>query len=236
MALLTSDRLVVGDRNNQSVKLFDVVQDEVLHQLRVDSTPLSVCSLPGDRAAVALPFNYTILILDCDNQLSIVNTITVREKMRGLAYSNGHLIVLYMYGIIETLHMNGEVVRQNNLEMYTGNITNHLSVMTEGNVTSIYVSYYNNIKIVRLDEDLQVQQVYLLPGDAQPLDVLALGENQLLVSDFDDRLWQLDTTTGRWTRLNQEVDFENGYTMAFCHDRHVLYCGFANALIRYAIS
>ena len=234
MALLSSDRLVVADRFNQSVKLVDIVQDKVLHQLAVGEYYKIMCYLPGNRAAVAMPLNNTILILDCDNQLSIVKRITVRENMLGLAYNNEHLIVLYMFGIIETFHVNGETVRRNILEMYySGNITNHLSFMTEGNVTSIYLSDHNNLHIIRLDEGLHVHQAYPVPGYARPRRVLAVGENQLLVSTFDARLWQLDTTMGRWTCLNQEVFVDS---MAFCHDRHVLYCGFGNTLKRYKIS
>jgi len=230
LTLLTSKRLILG--NCDSVKLFDVVQNKVLHQLRVDSKPWSVCSLPWTRAAVALPFDNTILILDCDNQLSIVKRIAVRGKVRGVAYSNGHLIVLYSFGKIETLHMNGGIVRQTNLE--TSGLFKYqpLSVMTEGNVTSIFVYDYNKGRIIRLDENLQEQQVYPLPGVDLPWSVLAVGGNQLLVSDFDGRLWQLDSTMGRWTRLKKiYVD-----SMAFCHDRHVLYCGFGNIVKSYAIS
>jgi len=208
MALLTSDRLVVGDYSNQSVKLVDVVQGKVLHQLEVGH-PWSVCTLPSNRAAVALSFNKPILILDCDNQLSIVNRITVRENLRGLAYSNGHLIVLYSYGKIEKLHINGGVVRQNYLNTCTLYYYQALSVMTEGNVTSIYVGDFDNRRIVRLDEDLQKQQVYPSQDGARPWGVLAVGENQLLVSDCNDILWQLDSTMGRWTRLKQAEWFFN---------------------------
>ena len=232
IALLSSDRLVVGDRDNRSVMLFDVVQDEVLHQLEVDSTPLSVCSLPGTRAAVALPFDNTILILNCDNELSIDNRITVQKDLQELRYSNGHLIVLYNFGKIEKLHMNGAVVRQTNLETSSLHIYQPLSVMTKGNVTSIYVGDYDNRRILRLDEDLQEQQVYPLPRDNVPWSVLAVGENQLLVSDRNNRLWQLDSTMGRWTRL-KKIEFDS---MAFCHNRHVLYCGVHDAVKRYAIS
>jgi len=232
MALLSSDRLVVAERYSHSVRLVNVVQDEVLHQLEVDSQPWSLCSLPGNRAAVALPFNYTILILDCDNQLSIVNRITVREELQELGYSNGHLIVLYGIGKIEKLHMNGAVVRQTNLETSSLHIYQPLSVMTEGNVTSIYVGDYDNRRILRLDKNLQVQQVYPLKGDNVPWSVLAVGENQLLVSDRNVSLWQLDSTMGRWTRL-KKIDVDS---MAFCHNRHVLYCGVNDAVKRYAIS
>ena len=237
MALLTSDRLVVGDHENQSVKLVDIVQNEVLQQLELDSQPWRVCSLPGTRAAVTLPLNNTILILDCAKQLSIVNRITVREELQELAYSNGHLIVLYDFGKIEKLHMNGGVVRQNHLGTYISYYYQHLSVTTEGNVTSIYVSDFDNSRILRLDENLQEQQVYPVPDSAELWCVLAVGDGQLLVSDLSGRLWQLDSTMGRWTHLNQEKRIGFAYPMAFCHERNVLYyCSVIDAVKRYAIS
>ena len=225
-ALLSSDRLVGVDRRNQSVKLLDVVQHKVLHQLRVDSMPTSVCSLPVTRVAVALPYGNTLLILDCVNQLSIVSTITVQGKCTEVAYSNGHLIVLYgAPRKIEILNLNGRVVKRKQLEISTHLLHNWLSVTTEGNVPSIYVGDYTNSRILRLDEDLQEQQVYPVPNRAKPWGLLAVGENQLLVRELNNRLWQLDSTMGRWTRLNQGEWYIGIFSMAFCHDRHVLYSG-----------
>jgi len=237
MALLSSDRLVVVDPLNQSVKLLDVVQDKVRHQLKVDDIPTSVCSLPGNRAAVILPYRNTLLIMDCENQLSIVSTITVQGKCEKVAYSNGHLIVLYEAPVkVAILHLNERVVKQKVLEISTYLFHNLLSVTTEGDVTSIFVSDFNNSSILRLDEDLQEQQVYPVPDGAEPGRVLAVGENQLLVNDFDDRLWQLDSTMGSWTHLIQRKWNICEYPMAFCHDRHVLYSGGWKGVQRFAIS
>ena len=236
MALLTSDRLVVGDYSNQSVKLVDVVQDKVLHQLEVNDIPRSVCPLPGNRAAVTLQYRNTLLIIDCENQLSIVNTITVQGECADVAYSNGHLIVLYEQPVkVEILDLNGGLVEQKVLEIYSY-AYNNLSVTTEGNVTSIYVCDYYNSIILRLDENLQEQQVYPVPDGAKPWSVLAVGEDQLLVREFNDRFWQLDTTMGRWTRLNQGEWYIGIFSMAFCHDRHVLYSGDWKGVQRFAIS
>ena len=236
MALLSSDRLVVLDLDNHSVKLFDVVQDKVLHQLEVDGMPTSVCSLPETRVAVTLPLENRILILHCDNKLSIVDTITVQGFCWSIASSNKLLIVLYENPRkIEIMNLNGSVVKQNELNMYNSfHWRDKLSVMTKGDVTSIYVSDSNNKRIVRLDEDLQVQQVYSAPDGAEPRGVLAVGENQLLVRDFDDRLWQLDSTMGRWTLLSEKWFIG---PMTFCHERQVLYGAyFSGPVERYAIS
>ena len=238
MALLTSDRLVVGDGSNYSVKLVDVVQDKVLHQLEVNDIPRSVCPLPGNRAAVTLQYRNTLLIIDCENQLSIVNTITVQGECADVAYSNGHLIVLYEQPVkVEILDLNGGLVERKVFEMYSY-FHKALSVMTEDNETSIYVGDYASRSILRLDENLQEQQVYPLPGAAKIMRVLAVGENQLLVSLMDGRHWQLDSTMGRWTRLKQgELKWNiPEYAMAFCHDRHVLYSVGWKRVQRHAIS
>jgi len=237
MALLTSDRLVVGDRNNQSVKLLDVVQGKVLHQLEMDSMPCRVCSLPGPRAAVTLPAEKRIIILDCGNQMSIVNTITVHVRCKEVAYSNDHLIVLDTHpSKIRILTMNGGVVKQRDLELSKTYQYNYLSVIAEDNVTSIYVSDFINSRILRLNENLQVQQIYPHPDRAGPWGLLAVGENQLLVIDINNRLWQLDSTMGRWTLLNQAEWFLEAYSMAFCHERNNLYWDAFGVVKRYAIS
>jgi len=237
MALLTSDRLVVGDHANQSVKLVDVVQGKVLHQLEVGSIPCSVCSLPGTRAAVALPAKKRIIILNCGNQLSVVNTINVHGRCEEVAYGNDHLIVLYTQrSRIEILTMNGGVVKQRDLELSKTYLYNYLSVIAEDNVTSIYVGDFINRRILRLDENLQEQQVYPVPGRAELWCVLAVGENQLLVNDINKRLWQLDPTMGRWTRLKQGEWFGFAFSMAFCYERNNLYWDGFKVVKRYAIS
>jgi len=102
------------------------------------------------------------------------------------------------------------------------------------NTTIIY--FIKNSRILRLDEDLQVQQVYPLPDSAELSCVLAVGENQLLVSGVIDRLWQLDSTMGRWTQLKQAEWFIDVSTMAFCHERNVLYWEGREVVKRYAVS
>jgi len=238
MALLSSDRLVVLDYKNQSVKLLDVVHHKVLHQLEVDGMPTSVCSLPEARVAVTLPFINRILILHCDNKLSIVDTITVQGYCWNIAYSNKLLIVLYGHPRkIEIMNLNGSVVKQNELNLlHQFSLGSQLSVMTEGDVTSIYVCEINNKRILRLDENLQEQQIYRPPGGAKPWCVLAVGENQLLEGDFGGDIWQLDSTMGRCTLLREE-GFGLTVSMAFCHERQVLYYGdFSDSVKRYAIS
>jgi len=187
---------------------------------------------------VALPVENCIIILDCDNQLSIVNTITVHGLCVKVAYGNDHLIVLYTHpSKIEILTMNGGVVKQMALELSITYWYNYLSVIAEDNVTSIYVGDYDNRRILRLDEDLQEQQVYPLPRNNGPWSVVAVGENQLLVSDYRGNPWQLDTTMGRWTRLKQRESGLFAYSMPFCHERNVLYyCSIRDAVKRYAIS
>jgi len=237
MALLSTDRLVVGDYRNQSVKLVDVVQDKVLHQLEVDGKPTSVCSLPEARVAVTLPYKNGILILHCDNKLSIVDTITVQGRCWSIAYSNKLLIVLYKDPCykIEIMSLNGSVIKQYELQygsdrFYLGS---PLSVMTEGDVTSIYVCDFNNKRILRLDENLQEQQIYRLPDGAEQRCVLAVGENQLLVGVSGGDIWQLDSTMGRWTFLGEKCFI---VPMAFCHERQVLYgADFSDEVKRYAI-
>jgi len=238
MALLSSDRLVVVDPLNQSVKLLDVVQGKVLHQLEVDGTPTSVCSLPEARVAVTLPSKNIIVILHCDNKLSIVDTITVQGFCCSIAYSNELLVVLYEHPRkIEIMNLNGSVVKQNELNVRDiFYLESQLSVMTEGDVTSIYVGDSNNKRILRLDEDMQEQQVYRLPGGAKPSGVLAVGDNQLLVGVYGIYLWQLDSTMGRWTLLSED-GFWLIVSMAYCHERQVLYYGHvSDSVKRYAIS
>ena len=213
--------------------------------------------------------------MDCNDQLSIVDTIAVQGDSKDIAYSNNQLIVLHHTPLmIEILHMNGISVKQKMLER-KDRLPSQVSVMTEGDVTSIFVFDYGNLGILRLDEDLQEQQVFHIPGatrpptggetcirpftgrdsfpftgrdifpmtvsdicTSEPRCMLAVGENQLLVSDYGHGLWRLDYTIGRWTLLSENVGMavSNGFGMAFCHEQNVLYYGGRDGVVRYAIS
>jgi len=236
IALLNSDQLLVVDWDNRTVKLVDMVQHKVLYRLSVSGIPYGICTLPDSRAAVTLPEQKNILILNCSNTLTIMNTIRVSGECKDICYCNEQLVVRYSDPTekIEILQMNGGVVKRKSLESSSFIYQNSLSVITESKVASIIVCDYNNRRILRLDENLHKQQVYPLPNGVAPGGVLAVGENQLLVSGYYGKLWQLDSTMSRWTLLSRE-GFGYGGTMAFCHIRHVLYWA-GNEVKRYELS
>lgn len=239
IALLTIDRLVMTDCSNASVKLVDVDQHTILDQLKVDGKPWGACRLSESKAAVTLPDEHRIIILDCKNKLFIENTIFVQHECRDIAYNNEQLIVRYRdYRKIEIMRLNGEVVKQTLLGTRNILYANSLSVISEENATSIFVSDYSNSRIVRLDDELQEQQVYPLPGGATQSSLYAMGEGQLLLWSDNGSFWQLDSTMGLWTALVGEGGLSGAWSMVFCHNRRVLYCThFDDAVVkRYSFS
>jgi len=220
IALLTSNRLVLTDPYVYSVKLVDCVHNKVLDRLKLGSTPKDVCCLSGNRAAVTLPLNNTILILECNDRLTIVNSIAVKGVCWNIDYNSTDLVVHYRQpNKIEIVHMNSGEVKQRFQEK-DDILTYALSVCTDRKNTFVYG--LNHLAILRLDEDLQVQQIFHLPEVAQST-MIAVGGNQLLVC-CSDKLWQLDTTIGRWSLLLGE-GFMGVNSMAYCHERHILYAG-----------
>ena len=221
IALQTSDRLVVTDSYNCSIKLVDIVLHKVLHQLKLNSLPWGVCCLPGNRVAVTLPFSDMILILECNDRLTIVKSIAVQGVCWDIDYNSTDLVVLYRRPKqIDIVDMDDGKLKQRFLEKGT-DITSSLSVCADKKVT--FITDFDDKQILRLDEDLQVQQIYHLPEVAKPTCLLAVGRNQLLVC-CSDKLWQLDTVIGRWSLLLGE-GFRGVDSMAYCHERHILYAG-----------
>jgi len=55
MCLVSDDRIVGVDRENNSIKLVDVTAGRMLHRLQLQDKPWHVCLMPGDRVAVTFP-------------------------------------------------------------------------------------------------------------------------------------------------------------------------------------
>ena len=65
ICLVSDDRIVVVDYNNESVKLLEVTTGRVLHQLQLQDQPYGVCRMSGDRVAVTLPYDDMLQVSFC---------------------------------------------------------------------------------------------------------------------------------------------------------------------------
>jgi len=233
MAVLPSCNLLVADMLNQSVKVVDVQTGRLLSHLLLPSEPLSLCLLPGDRAAVSLLPERVIQIIDTStDQLKLLDSVNVDRKYNGcLGYMNNKFIVGSSdQQCVASLNIEGTLLRSVSKDN-TGNrlFKNplYICVTTDIDGPSIYVSDSGTHTITRLSEKLEVLQTFRLPSKYGPYRLAAAGRGQLLVRGCDwdftrhTRLWVLDTGTGKFRERPKEEgewkwEFFYTYCVAFC--------------------
>jgi len=209
---LPSCNMLVSVAVNNSVKVVDVQTGRLLSHLHLPGRPASLCLLPGDRAAVLLPDERAIQIIDISSdQLRLLDNVKVAEKYVSLAYMNNKFMVGSSdLRCVASLNIEGKLLKSVSKDN-TGNqlFENplHICVTTDIDGPSVYVSDWGNHTITRLSEELEVMQTFGVPIEYELYDLAAAGGGQLIliVDSGNTKLLVLDTGTGEFTELLEDV-------------------------------
>jgi len=228
ISVLPSCNILVTDRWNKSVKVFDVRNGRLLSNVQLPGEPWRVCLLPGDRAAVLLPdWGVTLIqILDVStDQPKLLDSVNVKGWCSGLAYINYKFIVyLSDEKCLASINVAGKRLKSVSND-YSGNqllsLTQYICVATANTVPSVYVA--DSTIITQLSEELQVLRTFRPRAHYWPHGLAAVGGGQLIVTGIilgKPTLLVLNTITGKFTELlSKDPDDEDwwyGLNVAFC--------------------
>jgi len=236
MVVLPSSNLLVADFKNKSVKVVDVQTGCLLSHLHLPGYPYSLCLLPGDRAAVSLPFMRNIHIINVStDQINLLKIVDVEVNCFGLAYMNDTFVVgcSAPQSAVALINIEGNVLKSVSKDNAGNTLFSYptcIPVTTESNAPSIYVSDWRTRTITRLSEELKVLQTFQYPtqpgtNGMNPAGMVPAGAGQLLVRGCgrdNPRLWVLDTNTGESKELlglgymHMEGDYNVSARVAFC--------------------
>ncbi|XP_052778832.1 transcription intermediary factor 1-alpha-like [Mya arenaria] len=216
VALLPGDMLLLADSNNNSVKLLDTETNTVVSQVKLPGEPRDLCLLPGDRAAVTLPWKAKIQFLSTKGKVSLQDIVEVGGTCSGIDFCDDNLIVSFP-GNVELMDMKGKksVDKDSSSKCLFIN-SESLTVTRESHRPSIYVSDWSDT-ITMLSTSLQVLKTFKVAALTRPLGLTAVGGNHLLVCGmFSNTVKFLDTSTGKMTQLlGKGEGIEKPYSAAY---------------------
>ncbi|XP_052778833.1 tripartite motif-containing protein 5-like [Mya arenaria] len=217
VALLQGDRLLLTDHDNSSVKLLDTEANTEVSQVKLPGRPWCLCLLPGDRAAVTLPWERKIQFLSTKGKVSLQDIVEAGGECRGIDFCDDNLIVSFP-GKVVLMDMKGTVkksVDRSGKPLFR--YPEYLTVTRESHTPSICVSDWGTYTITMLNTSLKVLRSFKVAALPNPRGLTAVGDTQLLVCVFgSNNIVLLDTSTGKMTQLlGKEEGIVSPYSAAY---------------------
>ncbi|XP_052781717.1 uncharacterized protein LOC128218175 [Mya arenaria] len=229
MALLPVDRLLLSDCYNRSLKLVDTA-NKLVSQVKLPGGPWDLCLLPGDRAAVTLPWEKKIQFVFTQGNVPLQDVVKVDGECRGIDFCDDNLIVSFTNPVkVVLMDMKGKVKKSVDNDSIGKPLFLkpwYLTVTRESQTPpAIYVSDWDTNTITKLSISLEVLQSYQDPIMKSPQGLTAIGDNQLLLCDRDsNNILLLDTLTGKITQLlGKEEGIEKPYCVAYCSQKKMIF-------------
>ncbi|XP_060603946.1 E3 ubiquitin-protein ligase TRIM71-like [Ruditapes philippinarum] len=112
MTLLTSDLLIISDRDNNAIKMVDTSSQYVFDQLQLDDRPWDITTVTSTKLAVTLPDIQTIQFISISsNQLKKKHTVKVDGQCYGINCYQGKLVVSFRTPAkLQVFDMNGTLL------------------------------------------------------------------------------------------------------------------------------
>ncbi|XP_052779464.1 E3 ubiquitin-protein ligase TRIM33-like [Mya arenaria] len=226
MTLLTGDRLILVDHTNSSLKLVDTKNNKLVSQVKLPSKPWDLCHLPGDMAAVTLPWMKKIQFVSIQGNVTLQDVVKVDGECRGIDFCDDNLIVSFTNPPnVVLMNMKGKVKKSVDKDSSGKPLFScpfYLTVTRESQTHPvIFVSNRFTTTITKLSISLEVLQSYQDPTLEYPRDLAAIGDNQLLVcGEGSNNILLLETLTGKITQL---LGIDGPYSVAYCSLRKMLF-------------
>jgi len=234
LAVLPDDLLLLADISNQSVKLADPASGQLLDRLQLPDDPWGLCRLPGDRAAVTIPYMSMIQTISVTmKKLSLQDVINIKGACYGIDYVHDYFVVGFNKpAMLALIDKKGNIYKSITTDSINHTLfkePNYICVTTENTSKVIYVSDWGTRTITRLSEELQVLQSFTDPSLQDPCGLASVGGGQLLVVNYggffsSSTLSVLNVTTGQVTRLlGREENLQQTYCLAVSHTLETVY-------------
>lgn len=178
LTVMSQDRLAVVDNRNEKVKVVDLHENAVVSEVKLESPPFDVTTLPNHELAVTIPEEMAVQILH-GNKLSPVRRLKFDKQCRGICFARDQLFVTFVAfpGEIKILTLQGEELKTLNDSFFGKRIFDlPLYVAVDEKLKHIYVSDYSRGQIIQLGSDGKLRKIFKCKKRGYPDGLAAIND------------------------------------------------------------
>lgn len=111
LAKISGDEILLVDNHNNSLKILNMKQNEIVSSIQVPSKPWDVTAIKSGLAAVTVPAQGRIVFIKKEKRLSICDILIVRNGCLGIDHRKGVIAVSFSYPpAIQILNIKGDIL------------------------------------------------------------------------------------------------------------------------------
>ena len=226
-AVLSRDKLVLVDGDNNSVKLAKLTRGHVVAQLKLSDFIWGITQVSSSQVAVTS--GQTICFINVGDQLKLDRKITVNGQCQGIARIGANLVVSYDDPVkVEIISLKGKVVQTVVTEDEGGELFTYPWYIAVGkDQQTVYISDPGRNTVTSVDLTGRVNATYEDDKLKEPRGLTVDKTGAVYVCDWhSDNVFQLtaDLTEGR--QLLQKSDgIDYPFSVCYCGAMNRIYVG-----------
>ncbi|XP_053389503.1 uncharacterized protein LOC128552480 [Mercenaria mercenaria] len=225
--LLSSNKLVVADKDNEKLKVVDIKDKAVIEEIILSSQPWDIAVMPLDQVAVTVPDKKEILIMTTAGKLSTILKFPVKGECRGIDFHQGHLyIVCIDPKCVFITDTQGNVQNTINLDNKIFGTPNYLLLSKDPR--HIFISVYGSNSVVDITLQGDTSAEYKNKDFISPEGMMISDDGSLLVccNGMKGSIHGISADLNQGDTMYDELSFP--YSICYNRNQHEVYVGCVN--------
>lgn len=234
LCLLPEDKLIAADVRNETLKVIQVKAHTILSTRVMSSKPWDVTRVNDSQVVTSLPDEGKIQFLSVDESgsMSIDNEIEVNGCCRGLAYSQGHLVVSFdkPESKLEILDTSGNVCKSFARDSLGNQLfTKPWYLALSPDQYTIYVSDNSRYTVTSLTLEGKVNAIYQESDLRKPVGLTVDPDGSVYVVGSSMYSSTIHKLTDNCRKVQVFENYSHGIAcprcITYCRKEHKLYVG-----------
>ncbi|XP_053391561.1 tripartite motif-containing protein 2-like [Mercenaria mercenaria] len=225
--LLSSNKLVVADKDNEKLKVVDIKDKAVIEEITLSSQPWDIAVMPLDQVAVTMPDKKEILIMTTAGKLPTIFKFPVKGECRGVDFHQGHLYIVSIDPkCVFITDTQGNVQNTINLDNKISGTPNYLLLSKDP--IHIFISIYGSNSVVDITLQGDTSAEYKNKDFISPEGMMISDDGSLLVccSSMKGSIHGISADLNQGDTMYDELSFP--YSLCYNRDQHEVYVGCVN--------
>ena len=228
IVIVSQQRLLLCDYFKEVVLLVNTDLGEVLSVVQRLAGINSICMIQDDLAALALARDKEVQNIKVkDDRMKLGKSVKVSGIIASLDAINDTMAVLYTAPLAaEVISLMGKVIHRTDNKTAGKEIFKYPEFLTVSpDLHHIFINDSGTKAVSMLNTELQLLKNFPHHnGLTLAYRMAVFDENQLLVTDYTNKIVHLDPCTGKMTVILDEKDgLDKPSALAYCHETKTLY-------------